>query len=223
MASVGDNRNLTDNNAEAVESCQLKLNDAVTWTDNMNPLVAVTMEDLGVERGTAGTVVGFSASEVRVRFANCDEVLELQESDVTKITERGYPGKDGRSTNKDFVADEPTKRLSNDFNEPPQQQAMCKKHGGEAIATHDLQGWWVGLAVGCFPWVGSLRKIDDDNYIRDLQCCLIVPLCGRVYRRSGENPNLFQWTEDANTDWELMKSSRCAVAAPGISFLCKLF
>jgi hypothetical protein len=59
-----------------------QLNESVTWTDEVNPLVAVAMEDWGIERGTAGTVVGFAGDKVKVRFTNCDEVLEVEMSDI---------------------------------------------------------------------------------------------------------------------------------------------
>ncbi len=69
-----------------------QLHEAVTLTDEVHPLVAVSMEDCGIERGTAGTVVGFVDDLVKVRFTNCDDVLELEVADIKEIQPAGSSG-----------------------------------------------------------------------------------------------------------------------------------
>ena len=90
------------------------------------------------------------------------------------------------------------------------------------ISARELAGCWVGLVLGVFPWVfpwvGSVEPSDDDSYTRGLQCCAIVPLCGRQYRRT-PGTNTFHWHENGvskgDEDWETFSSNRCACMAPG--------
>ena len=105
---------------------------------------------------------------------------------------------------------------------------------GGLISPGDLQGIWVGCVLG-LPWCGGLRAVDADTcfgrrrplaarrgdprlarYARDFQCCLIVPVCGREYRRA-PGSNRFVWTGTANPDedWEHFNSRYFATAAPG--------
>ena len=115
---------------------------------------------------------------------------------------------------------------------------------GELISPSDLdaagtpfcagQSCWVGIVCRCLPWCGTLRAVDADTcfprrplaarrgdprlarYARDFQCCLIVPVCGREYRRA-PGSNRFVWTGTANPDedWEHFNSRYFATAAPG--------
>ena len=85
------------------------------------------------------------------------------------------------------------------------------------ISARELQGCWVGCAL-LMPWSGSLRAVDEDTYVRDWQLCLLVPLCGREYRRT-PGTNTFHWHENGvhkgNEDYENFNNSRCACMAPG--------
>ena len=109
----------------------------------------------------------------------------------------------------------------------------CTMARGGLISPGDLQGIWVGCALG-LPWCGTLRAVDADTcfprrplaarrgdprlarYARDFQCCLVVPVCGREYRRA-PGGNRFVWTGTANPeeDWEHFNSTYFATAAPG--------
>ena len=100
----------------------------------------------------------------------------------------------------------------------PQPQAMAREGAGAAlISAHELQGCWVGCAL-LMPWSGSLRAVDEDTYVRDWQMCLVLPLCGREYRRT-PGTNTFHWHENGNhkgnEDYEVFHNRRCACMAPG--------
>ena len=99
----------------------------------------------------------------------------------------------------------------------PQAMAREGAAGSGLISAHELQGCWVGCAL-LAPWSGSLRAVNQDTYVRDWQMCLIIPLCGREYRRT-PGTNTFHWHEHGqhkgNEDWENFSNSRCACMAPG--------
>lgn len=86
------------------------------------------------------------------------------------------------------------------------------------ISARELAGCWVGLVLGVFPWIGSVEPTDDDSYTRGVQCCFLLPLCGRQYRRT-PGTNTFHWHENGvhkgDEDWETFSSNRCACMAPG--------
>ena len=70
-----------------------------------------------------------------------------------------------------------------------------------SISAFSLNGIWCGLCCLVFPWCGTLHAVDEDTYVRHLQClvwplllppppyykggCCVPPqcLCGREYRR----------------------------------------
>ena len=86
------------------------------------------------------------------------------------------------------------------------------------ISAYSLRGVWCGCALMVFPWCATLRAVDEDAYVRDFQCCLPVPLCGREYRRTS-GTNTFHWHEHGihkgDEDWETFNNSLCACMAPG--------
>jgi len=82
------------------------------------------------------------------------------------------------------------------------------------ISARELEGFWVGIAIGC-PWFATTRALNEDEFVHDLQCCCpILPLCGRQYRRESGS-NTFRWVEKGNEDYEHFNSNRCACMAPG--------
>ena len=94
------------------------------------------------------------------------------------------------------------------------------------ISAYSLRGVWCGCALMVFPWCATLRAVDEDAYVRDFQCCLPVPLCGREYRRTS-GTNTFHWHEHGihkgDEDWETFNNRLCAsMAGPtvGVRVCC---